>query len=557
MATPATTAPTSVVTGGLLPDDRVRRRRGRNGRAGRPAGVVTALGVLGAGVFFAFPALYLLWESVRLGGDLYAVVATPDVLGPLAGSLLLSSACAVAAMVLGTGLAVLVARTDVLGRSWLRVLLALPLVIPSFVGATALLAATGPGGLLPFLPRPEGFTGALVVLTLLTYPYVYLLVLARLRMVSRSHEEASRLLGAGPLRTALTVLVPQLRQATTAGGLLVFLYVLSDFGAVALLRYDTITRAIYSSRLLDRSTSVTLGLFLAVLAVLVALAARTAAAGAPGPRPARPAATVPLGRSRVALSLVPWSVVLVALAAPVLVLATWAVRGSTTVGVGYSGLGDPLTFLVAPAVGSVTVSVVAAVAAVVLVLPLAVASVRRPSATNGFVTAVVTSVFALPGLVVALALVFFSLQAPGPLAGLYQTFPLLILGYVLHFGAQALRASQTAVAAVPGRLEEAAQTLGASPVRRFLTIDLPLVTPGLVAGAGLVLLSTLKELPATALLAPTGFQTLATRIFFAAQDGFFAEVGITSLLLLAMSTVLTWVLVLRPELGTRRGQVPR
>jgi iron(III) transport system permease protein len=204
-------------------------------------------------------------------------------------------------------------------------------------------------------------------------------------------------------------------------------------------------------------------------------------------------------------------------------------------------------------VASATAAVVAAVVAVVLVLPLAVASVRRASGLTRASSAMVTSVFALPGLLVALTLVFVALSVPGPLAALYQTFPLLILGYVLHFGAQALQSSQAAVASVPGRLDEAARTLGASPVRRFLTVDLPLVSPGLAAGAGLVLLSTLKELPATALLAPIGFQTLALRIFNAAQDGFFAEVGVTSLVLLAMSTVLTWLLVLRPQLGPRRG----
>ncbi|WP_336922948.1 ABC transporter permease [Aquipuribacter sp. SD81] len=511
-------------------------------------GVVVVLGL-----FFAFPALFLAAESVRLGGDLVATVASPAVLGPLAASLLLASTCALAAMALGTGLAVLVARTDVRGREALRVALALPLVVPSFVGATAWLAATGPGGLVPFLPRPQGFTGAAVVLTLLTYPYVYLVVLARLRMVPRSHEEAARLLGASPVRTVLTVLLPQLRPATAAGGLLVFLYVLSDFGAVALLRYDTITRALYASRLLDRTTSVTLGLFLAVLAVGVALAARSAAAVPAGPRPARPPADMHLGRLRTLVTLVPVAVVLLALVAPVAVLALWAARGSVTTGVGWSGFGDPLGFLVAPALGSVAASVAAAVAAVVLVLPLAVASVRRPGPVTRVVGAVVTSTFALPGLLVALALVFFVLQAPGPLAGLYQTFPLLVLGYVLHFGAQALRASQTAVAAVPVRLGEAARTLGAGPTRRLVSVDLPLVLPGLVAGGGLVLLSTLKELPATALLAPTGFETLATRIFFAAQDGFFAEVGITSLVLLAMSAVLTWLLVLRPELRAPTG----
>ena len=160
----------------------------------------------------------------------------------------------------------------------------------------------------------------------------------------------------------------------------------------------------------------------------------------------------------------------------------------------------------------------------------------------------ITSVFALPGLVVALAVVFWAIQAPGPLAAVYQSFPLLVFGYVLHFGAQSLRASQAAFADVPRRYEDAARTLGVTAGRRFLSIDLPLVMPGVLTGGGLVLLSTLKELPATLLLAPIGFETLATRIWSAAEDGFFAEVGISSLVLIMLSGILTWALVLRREL---------
>ena len=164
--------------------------------------------------------------------------------------------------------------------------------------------------------------------------------------------------------------------------------------------------------------------------------------------------------------------------------------------------------------------------------------------------AIVTSVFALPGLVVALAVVFWAIQAPGPLASLYQSFPLLVLAYILHFGAQTLRSSQAAIDAVPRRYDDAARTLGVGARRRFLTIELPLLMPGVIAGGGLVMLSTLKELPATLLLAPTGFETLATQIWGAASDGFYAEVGITSLVLLAVSGLLTWLFVLRPQLRT-------
>jgi len=107
-----------------------------------------------------------------------------------------------------------------------------------------------------------------------------------------------------------------------------------------------------------------------------------------------------------------------------------------------------------------------------------------------------------------------------------------------------------AVAAVPSRLDDAARTLGAGRLRRLRTVDLPLATPGLLAGAGLVLLSTMKELPATLLLAPPGFETLATRIWNATEDAFLADASLAALALLLLSGVLTWFLVVR------RGDAP-
>jgi iron(III) transport system permease protein len=115
----------------------------------------------------------------------------------------------------------------------------------------------------------------------------------------------------------------------------------------------------------------------------------------------------------------------------------------------------------------------------------------------------------------------------------------------VHFGAQSLRSSQAALDVLSPRYDEVAQTLGADQRRRLATIDLPLVLPGVGAGAGLVMLSVMKELPATLLLAPIGFETLATRIWNASENGFLADVGVTSLALIVVSALLTWTLVLR------------
>jgi iron(III) transport system permease protein len=129
--------------------------------------------------------------------------------------------------------------------------------------------------------------------------------------------------------------------------------------------------------------------------------------------------------------------------------------------------------------------------------------------------------------------------------GLYQSFAMLVFAYVVHLGAQSLRAAQVAVAAVPRRLDESARMLGAGRVRRFATVELPLMLPGLAAGGGLVLLSTMKELPITLLTAPIGFPTLATRIWDDTEAVFLAEAALASIVLVALSGVLTWLLVVR------------
>lgn len=518
----------------------VSRRPDRLTSGDRPVvALATAVGVL-----FLFPAGYLAWATVRGRSDAVEALTNSAALRPIFNSLVLAITVTMLCAAIGSALAWLVVRTDVVGRRLLRTLLPLPLAIPSFVGATAFLAGLGQGGLISFVPRLNGFIGATVVLTLLSYPYVYLPVSARLRSLGDGLEEVAMVLDPGFFRMIRRVVLPQISGAITAGGLLTFLYVLSDFGAVSLMRYDAITRAIFSARLADRTTSLTLGFVLAVIALVVAWLARRSNAPA-RPVGARPARRYGLGRTRSALSVTAWGIIGLAFVLPIVVFVYWTVRPSMTIGVGFSGLGDDLGFLVEPLLNSTAAAVTAAVVAAIVVLPVAYAAARSRSRLASVSAASVASVFALPGLVVALALVFWVLQAGPAWGALYQTFPLLILGYVLHFGAQSMTATRAAVASLPISYDEAARTLGASRLRRFLTIEAPLLRTGVLAGGGMVLLSTIKELPATLLLAPTGFQTLATQIWGAAEDGFFAEVGVSSLVLIALSWALTWGLVLR------------
>ncbi len=232
------------------------------------------------GAVFAAPLGYLLWRNVSADESAWSTILSSSTTVPLVRTVWLGVLVSISAAVAGTGLAWLTVRSDLPGRRVWRVVAPLPLVFPSFVGAIALITAFSPGGLveemtgLTALPAVEGLRGSWYVLTLFTYPLVYLPVAARLNTLPPSLEESARLLGRGPLSTFRTVVLPQTWGAVSAGSLLVFLYVLSDFGVVQLMRYDTLTRVIFENRLARQEVAFASALVLGVLALAVVAAER-------------------------------------------------------------------------------------------------------------------------------------------------------------------------------------------------------------------------------------------------------------------------------------------
>ncbi|MCY3881985.1 MAG: iron ABC transporter permease [Chloroflexi bacterium] len=529
------------------------------GAARRAAGIRGPLWLWLAAVviaaLFAVPVGYLVARNITEGSETLSILFSRDTADPLVNTLVLALSVSAAAAAVGTLLAWLTMRTDLPFRGAWRVISPLPLVLPSFVAGAALLAAVSPGGLAEEVLNPlgldnpgrlDGFWGAFLVLTAVCYPYVYLPAAARIGGLPPSLEEASRLLGEGGLGTFRRVVWPQVRSAVQAGTLLVFLYVVSDFGVVKLMGYETLSTNVFVNRLYDAPLAFSLGLILAVVALGVAgleraSANRSLAQLAPGGTRGR---RIPLGPWKAPATLAAVLAVGGGLIAPVAVLAWWGFRGLAQTGSGFDRTSVDLAALGGPVVNTVIAAVVTAGVAVLVVLPLAYLTSRYGGRAAGAVHTVVAGSFAVPGLLIALAVVFMALKVPG-LHILYLTLPLLIFAYVVHFGVQALRSAEVGVATVDRRLEEAAQTLGAGRLRRLLRIEAPLMAPALAAGGGLVLLSTMKELPATLLASPVGFETLATRIWNANEDGFLADMGLASVVLVAVSAVLTWLLVIR------------
>lgn len=497
------------------------------------------------------PTVYLLLRALAADAAVLATLLRPGTWATLARTAWLAVAVTAAATLLAVPLAWLTARTDLpLRRVW-ATLLPLPLVIPSYVGAYLYASALGPRGLLqqalegPLniarLPTIYGFPGALFTLTMLSYPYMLLSVRAALWRMDPAAEEAARSLGYGPWGTFWRVTLPLLRPAIGAGGLLVALYALRDFGAVALMRYDTFTRVIYVQyRSFDRAGAALYALLLIGLTLLIlALEARTrgrARYDQGGVGVTRPPATVALGTWRWPALALCAAVVGLGLVLPAGMLLFWLVRGLRA--------GEGLGPLWAPTLNALLASGLAAGATVLAALPVAILIVRRPGRLTRLLEGLCYSAFALPGIAVALALVFFGI---GLAPFLYQSLAMLVLAYGVLFLPQAVGALRGALLQVHPSLEEAARSLGHGPARVLLRVTAPLIRPGALAGASLVFLTAMKELPATLLLAPTGFKTLATEVWSAVSEAFFARAAAPALLILLLSSAPMAFFVLREE----------
>ena len=186
--------------------------------------------------------------------------------------------------------------------------------------------------------------------------------------------------------------------------------------------------------------------------------------------------------------------------------------------------------------------------AVAAALPVAALVVRYPGRISRALEGISFVGYALPGVVVALSLVFFGANYARTF---YQTIWLLVFAYVVLFFPVALGSVRSTMAQVSPSLEEAARSLGRTPARTVFAVILPLVRSGVIAGAALVFLVTMKELPATLILGPLGFNTLATQVWSASSEAFFAKAAAPALLLVLLSSVPTAVLVLRFG-GSRR-----
>jgi iron(III) transport system permease protein len=501
-------------------------------------------------LFASIPLVYILYRAASGGAEVWARLLQARLWQLFGNTLLLTLAATGGALIIGVSMAWLTERTDLPGRGVLRWLLALPLAIPAYIGAIVHLTLLRErGGVLPqlvesifgshapVLPSPLGFWGAAFILSLFTYPYVYLLSGAGFRSLPASLEEAGRVFGRTAWQTTWQVTLPALRPALTAGALLVALDILAEYGVVALLRYETFSSAIFVQLAgrYDRSAASVLSGVLVSLAIVLLWAELRLQ----GQRRFsqidsawRPAQRVQLKKWRLPGMLFTLAIISASLLVPLGVLAVWSGRA----------LLDPTTLASVLRSGSQNFghyawnslwsSALAAILAMALSLPVALLVVRHPSRGAHIMAHLCQVGYAIPGVVIALSL---TLLVNRFLPWMYGTPLIVVLAYVLRHMPQAVRASKSTLQHLAPTMEEAARTLGLTSVQTLRQVTLPLIWHGVLAGGALVFLTSLKELPATLLLRPAGFDTLAVRVWIWAEDGFYLQAAPAALLITVVS----------------------
>ena len=481
------------------------------------------------------PIIYILTLGFQLPIDQISYLWSLDTFWLAIRTIGLAAAVSSTTIVIGVTLAWLTTRTDMPGKGIWSVVLPLPMALPSYLAAYTWIALFAAGGffdeMLGWSPvSAYGFLGSWLSLSLMTYPYVFLPTYAALLRIDDQLEEAARTLGCSAWQARRKVVWPLIKPSVLSGALLVFLYTLSDFGAVSLLRYDTFTRVLYIQfeSTIDRSTTagltiVFLGIVLMATSVFwfqpqkqVSLVSSTKIT----------ANVTSLGYMKFVALLIPSFTICMALAAPTLTILYWSYTASNiwTWSVLYSWSFDSYR--------SISVAVASAFGAMLAAMPVSWWYSRTQKNWSKYIFMLSHTSYTVPGIVLALSMVFVSVRL---VPWLYQTWLLLVITYVLRFVPQAIAAQNAVMARVQSTVLQAARTLGANTFRTLTQVLLPMIQPGLLGGFSFVFLTAMKELPCALLLAPLDFTTLATEVWSNASEAAFAEAAPGALLLLIIS----------------------
>jgi iron(III) transport system permease protein len=478
---------------------RLRARRGLRLRPARLA-LVTASVVIASAALL--PLVFLILQAVQVGSHALSTVLWRHLTVTLLwNTIRLTVLVTIASAAIGVAAAWCTERTDLpLRRVW-TVLLVLPLAVPDFVlgfGWNAL------------APSVYGFWGSVLVMTTGSYPLVYLPVAAALRSADPDLEDIARTLGGRRSFAFARTVLQQIRPALLGGCLVVSLILLAEFGTFEILRFQTFSTEIFTEFEIGFNTPAACALSLVLVALgLCLLAGEAAARGTVVPRRGlgRPPRRARLGWGAPFVLAGLAALVGLAIGVPLWAIVYWFARGSSST-LPAASLGHAAAATAAYCASAAAIATLAAV-------PVALLVERRRARLSLLLERSTYIVLALPGLVVALALGYFTVRY---LPSLYQSNGELVFTYAVMFFPLALVVLRGSAAQASTALEDVARTLGHGRLSVFVRVTLPLLLPGLLAAFALVFLIASTELTATLLLHPTGVETLATQFWAYTSD---------------------------------------
>ena len=507
---------------------------------------------LASAALILLPLGYVTSQALSADPAVWSRLWTTRIPELLTNTIWLSASVACLTLLLGVSTAWLVTRIEFPGRRLWEGALVLPLAMPTYVLAyiySYLLGFGGPvehvwqlvAGPQARIFSPQSYLGATLVMTLDTFPFVYLLSRSALLNLNVSFEEVSRASGISRLKTLWLVTLPLMRPSIAAGLALVILYVVSDFGAVSLLRYQTLTYAVFQQMTgrSDNTAASILSLLLVGLALLFLVTERWFRH--------RSRFYQTTGRYRrperhrfgwLGTTMVTGYLALVVGASfglPAYLLVIWSLspEAQATIDNRFFGFLLNSGFLAA----------CAATGGVLIGLPLAYMANRRPSWLNLGCLQAAYAGYVLPGPVAALAVLVLCLNLT---PFLYGSVLVLIVAYVIHFLPAGLQSLEPALQQITPNLEEVARTLGLGVRQTWQCVTLPLMRNGFIVAWVLMFLQTMKELPATLLLRPVGFDTLAIRVWMEASEEYY-QLAAPSALLIVLLGLPTLLLLLSKD----------
>lgn len=504
-----------------------RRERASQSALKIAVGVVVLLSLLPMGYLLVRAAQKPLPESLQL-------LLRAKTLDVLATTSALVISVVLLTLFFGVTIAAALHFVQLPWRSLLIIPTVLPLAIPSYVFTYTWIA---------LIPGFSGLSAAIFILTLTTLPYVILATLAGLRSVDESQIEVARSLGLSYTEVFFRVVLPQVKGHISAGALLAALYAISDFGAVSLLNVESLTVTIQNMyrASYDRSAAAVISFVLIAFSTLLVIVDERVKARTPDGKMIKGAKSKnflvksqPLKYSTLAALIL---FATVSLVIPFYVLISRFLDNQVAI---------QWREILTASISTISVAAFGALIALVLSAPLGILLSNRSDRFTRLTQRAITVGHGLPGVVVGLALVSIGSK----IGFIYQTVFLLALAYALLFLAKLVANISASLARVPSGVKDVASTLGMSQWMVIRKVVLPISAPGIGIGTILVFLTAMKELPATLMLRPTGFETLATQIWSSASINRFNEAAPYALILVLIAAVPTF-LISRPDKADR------